>query len=624
MTTPALRVIRNAKELGNLPRKPKHGHQAVCTTVLRPEGKGPLPDSMKEAHFRKKGERQDERKKEKQRIEYLVDPEEESDKASWQYFDKRRLGFVDVHRLLYKKDLLTVGLFSTVDKPRELVVIKKFTGYDGWETDENLDMPREFKFSTLQDCYPVSRHLWLGGELLPVAHTHAFAIRDFHPIDASFWSKYYNGPTLCDFASHHRIHHLKVPEIFIWHVIAELGRALAFLHMGTYRSRKYNIDRYMSLTDNDLWSRNIKAPTRRGWKPIAHFDNHSSNVWFHYPSAEEKAEDPRLERFSDELPQVILGDFGLAMTVDENLEEGLKKNVLASQKFEQWNIPEKFTWKDKCLLGECLKLLILSSRLHVNEKDDATSFDDTILDPEIIQTDADWVIRMLDGYSDHLQKVIHRFDPIKGLNNHPDEGRAPASWAGNKDTGYKHFTENVVNIIQHYQTEYDDTPWERDNWPTNDFVYGKMIAMADVRIARYHANKDDIGPIDDPVRPRSLLDTMSACYPHSKKERMLSNFDETDTDYIRNDGQPGREVKKQWPTGSHQFVTVQYNHVTETTLPELAPTEVQNPLTAPVEDGDPNDDNGGDPMDENEDNQSEDENDFDNSEMEYEMNSGYP
>jgi len=337
---------------------------------------------------------------------------------------------------------------------------------------------------------------------------------------------------------------------------------MAYLHTGTYRSRKYNIDRYMHATDAEM--ADIKAPTRRGWKPIVHQDNHNGNIWIHYPSDEEKAQDPRLERFTEELPQVVLGDFGLAINVDPATQTDREKEyLLMNGDYEKykWDIPEKVALKDLSFFAQAVKELLAASRFCVYLKADAPDFDN--LHP-LNPSGNSRARRTLRGYSNSLKQLAARLEPLICINFWEEDNRAPTPW-GNYGP-----INNVQNIIEHYENAGMDKPWFEDNWPTRDYLYGTMIAMADVRVARYLAGIPD-PTIPDEVAPRSLLDTTTVCYPLDKQEWMLETFEETGDGWVvKATGAPGKLVKDKWPTGGHHFVTAQYSYFRET-APEVEP-----------------------------------------------------
>ncbi|KAK4213529.1 hypothetical protein QBC37DRAFT_463743 [Rhypophila decipiens] len=343
------------------------------------------------------------------------------DDVSRHYFGAREYGFL-VISILHVTAYISVRLFTTVDRPREVVVIKRFWKYLNWEKSFNPGAPAEFLFSTLRTPATV-RHLVLGEQLLPLAYMHAAAVKSFgaSDLDASIWYKYYNGKELTDLIHHFNKYQRKVPEMFIWHFIADYGRALAYLHNGTYRSRLYNVTTYGHLGITPQYP--IPAPP---------------NIFLHYPSQEEKKLDPRLARYTDEFPQCILADFGQAFEQDDKrtrtMEWRGKKWRESIGEFRCFSEdkhapPEVMTWHDKAFFGESLKALILASRMNPCKVPKAfqvplvamrASPSDKSLEQEckirnMPQVSAFEMRQAVRGYSDDLIKVISRFEPIMHL-----------------------------------------------------------------------------------------------------------------------------------------------------------------------------------------------------------------
>ncbi|KAJ4302463.1 hypothetical protein N0V88_002607 [Collariella sp. IMI 366227] len=117
--------------------------------------------------------------------------------------------------------------------------------------------------------------LFLNAIPTPFVQTNAIQLhyrstrrRKWKDMNATVFYEYYKGGRLFDVISAHEQFQLPVPLGFIWHVITQLGRALA------------------------------------------------GNVWLHYPTEEEKKANPELWYFGNELPQIILGDFGFGLQAE--------------------------------------------------------------------------------------------------------------------------------------------------------------------------------------------------------------------------------------------------------------------------------------------------------------------
>lgn len=253
----------------------------------------------------------------KERLDLASDEENESS----QYLHARRQGFVLVHWIQAPGDGLpnagSVGVFASIDCPQELVIIKKLPRitrrallHDRWKP-----VPAEIEQSSLDPKDPaVQRQPPLYHEnagLTPFPQLHAFQIHKQTPgsepskpeEDVTLFYKYYNGGTLKSFIAKHAKAGKQVPEGFIWHVIAQLCRGVSWLHTGHIPSRDENLGR------GD--PSHPPKPPPDAWEPICHHDMHTDNILLHFPTDEEKLADPRLEQFTDYLPQVIIADFGL-------------------------------------------------------------------------------------------------------------------------------------------------------------------------------------------------------------------------------------------------------------------------------------------------------------------------
>lgn len=436
------------------------------------------------------------------------------DNTSKTYFRARKNGFIELQKLHITPEI-AVRLMTTVDNPRELVVVKRFFRYLKWEARFRYQAPAEFSYSTLKTPYTL-RHLSLGDELLPVAYTHAILAKDFNPapsreddplwderpttnlkdlrLDASIWFKYYNGGTLAEMLWHFQVYKRKVPEIFIWHFIADYGRAMAYIHNGTYRSRAYNVKKYLHRQIG--LDTPIRSPRARDWLPICHSDAHESNAFFHYPTPEERRLDPRLNRYSDEFPQCILGDFGQAGSLQDRRGNMFQHEFFAIDEIRPREIA---TWLDKARFGNNIKGLVLASRMDSLStpivfdfpiQEMAASRSDKrleercrrngIKDAERAALEMKQAVR---GYSRELIDLVSRFECIIPMSFNPERklGVDQRQLRGR----YQVIRDAIWRAHELAQDpEYlGGPPW--DKWPSNDFLYGTVIAMADVKMEQY-------------------------------------------------------------------------------------------------------------------------------------------
>ncbi|GAB1315252.1 hypothetical protein MFIFM68171_05462 [Madurella fahalii] len=374
------------------------------------------------------------------------------------YLRKRSDGFIFIKELK-QTDSVFVGLFATADDPHELVVIKKLWGLITYKqaTSTRQAMAPEIELCSLADVL-VKRRLPLGYTMPPFVQLHAFQVHNegsqqakYKDFDATLFYKYYNGGTLLNLIERHKKAGRRVPEGFIWHVIAQVGRALSHLHTGTWPSPVYNVmhkDEIGVKPDKKV----NKSETLSGWKPIVHMDGHADNIWLHYPSDEEKAKDPPLEGFTDSLPQVVLGDFGLAFEAHNDPADWLFQE-------QKPGLPEPETLKDKADFGVNLKHLIGAASPDVNwDKLHATYYRQN-------ETEDDWQALEVEKmhYSYNLGACVEKLETLIRMRESGDW------WYALDATNERH--------------------WER--FATNDFVYGTMISWADVFVSSYIGSNDE-------------------------------------------------------------------------------------------------------------------------------------
>ncbi|KAK4149205.1 hypothetical protein C8A00DRAFT_47135 [Chaetomidium leptoderma] len=397
---------------------------------------------------------------------------------SSRYLRERPKGFIFIRWLQNNQEEhpdAVVGLFASVDRPQELVAIKKLTSITRTEqaADEDNPMAAEVEQSSLDGSDPlVQRQLPLQHDHMePTSFVklHACQVHDLGQMvegndsegpekknaNITLFYKYYNGGTLWDLAQKYIHAHRKVPEGFIWHLISQVGRALSWMHTGHIPSREYNSAHEGSIG----WAGEPVNRSQRvlDWNAISHMDAHSGNIWLHYPTDEEKIADPRLEKFTDALPQIILGDFGQSFQAQNDRTHMYYDDVCP-------DMPEPETLRDKSDLGSALFALLIAQVPEgaVKASPDATDYDLS-----------QW---MPNNYSPRLGVCWDKFRRIAELN-------ADGKW-------FKNIGET--------------TPQDWANFPSNDFAYGTMIAMADSYLNTY-AGSDQEESVRWTQRPETTM-----------------------------------------------------------------------------------------------------------------------
>ncbi|KAK4680533.1 hypothetical protein QC764_0045980 [Podospora pseudoanserina] len=391
------------------------------------------------------------------------------------------------------KNGVMVGLFHSVDKPEEQVVIKQVLGNISWRLSSNVNgIIPEIEYMTLDD--PAAyRSLEYDPILYPISQMYAVQIHDYGTrpdndiknwhgdSQSTMFMKYYNGGSLWELLENYKKGCLSknsertgaedVPEEFIWHFIAQVGRAYAYLHTGHVKSPEEN------LRNNNHLKPDLKHPTLIDWVSIGHNDGHLHNIWLHYPSAEEKQKDPRLENFNACFPQIHLADFGLACDV--------KHDVHGEYKARLKKLPEPGTWFDKMYFGVMLKTLLTISEkrikawglgrelaFHVAEREQAG---DEIKFPF---TKLATSKKLRAKYSGELLDLVGKFEDMfdfaaEEYDNTADMKEATCAW-------WTEFTQ--TKKVQR------ERRWEE--WPSNDWLYGHVIALADYKLDQHRRAKD--------------------------------------------------------------------------------------------------------------------------------------
>lgn len=392
------------------------------------------------------------------RWKYLRDDHRPPSESS-RYLRKREGGFIFL-RTLKDSSHVHVGLYATVDDPQELVIIKKLRGLEYWESvaSKKRAMAAEIEISSNTDAL-ARRLLPLDYPWPPFVQLHAFQVHSWGSVgnkykdyDATLFYKYYNGGTLAGLINKYKDAGRRIPEGFIWHFIAQIGRALAHLHTGEWPSAVYNVMHQDEIGVRPDAKVN-RSETVPGWRAICHMDGHADNIWLHYPSDEEKAQDPSLDGFSDALPQLVLGDFGMSFQAHHDRADWLRARELPG-------LPEPATLKDKADLGVNIKQLVCAGHPAVgwHKLADAEYKGAASLNQE------DWHVLQLElgHYGFNLAMCVDRLEPLIRIRECGDW------WYGLRDAD----------------------PGEYERFATNDFVYGTMIAWADAFVANYRASED--------------------------------------------------------------------------------------------------------------------------------------
>jgi len=339
--------------------------------------------------------------------------------AATQYIQQRPHGFSFIHSLKEPN----VFLFISCIDPTEKVVYKREEGFilHGFVADGKT--PPEITISTMSD--PLVRRQLPLRSLSVFPELLAFQVYGDGPVperdcSVGLFYRYYNLGTLNGMSDFYCRYQMQCPEYLIWHIIAQVGRAYCYLHTGRIIPESGDIG------SGQPHSHGVEGGNLP-WKPISHHDGHSANIWLHEPSAEEKQHNPLLARFSKPLPQVILGDFGLAF------EAEIAHDFFQAAGIAQ--IPEWETWRDKALFGHVIKQLVFATMPNGR------------------------AYPSMEGYSNDLVLVMRKFEPL-------------------------------VRMLEHESLSFNDLlrlsgrhEWE--TWPDNAWVYGVLVAMADWHVGNY-------------------------------------------------------------------------------------------------------------------------------------------
>jgi hypothetical protein len=268
--------------------------------------------------------------------------------------------------------------------------------------------------------------------------------------EATLFYKYYNGGSLAQLCSKYYKTKEPVPEGFIWHFIAQIGRALSWLHTGHIPSREENLKQK---ADIYVPGKAVnKARPAEAWEPICHHDAHMENIWLHYPSDEERQNAPQLMGFTDSLPQIILGDYGMAFQTRND-----RIDMLGPEERRQY--PEGHEIHDKAYFGDALVRLVLAAVppehrwrfVPGSDREDGIGPDAT----EASKPESDLQHWLAPIYSERLVMCCNKFLAAAKIYHHR---------------------------VLHGTPEYDRV---LQDYPHHDFAYGTMIAMADVYLDKH-------------------------------------------------------------------------------------------------------------------------------------------
>ncbi|KAK4185604.1 hypothetical protein QBC35DRAFT_389141, partial [Podospora australis] len=292
---------------------------------------------------------------------------------SAKYLDERRGGFVFVDWLSKPTSRVSVGLFMTVNQPHELVVIKRRLGVEFWQSGHFPGDDGEVRISTCPDPLRIRTlpcHRMETAARTPFVQTEAVMIHElgrmedadagypprppFWMADKTFISKYYNGGTVLDLIYSYKNMGKSVPETFIWHYIAQMGRALCYLHTGNSPDPRFNAANAVGAFQEDMEDHPArKSVLKAGWQPIVHGAPNATHMYLHYPSEDEKYRSKALGNFSDSRPLIALGNFvGSSQATDAGW-------LRIANRLPP-DMPEKETWVDKYEFAHTLWHLIFA------------------------------------------------------------------------------------------------------------------------------------------------------------------------------------------------------------------------------------------------------------------------
>ncbi|KAK3388306.1 hypothetical protein B0T20DRAFT_465058 [Sordaria brevicollis] len=391
---------------------------------------------------------------------------------------------------------VSVGLWRT-HGTGELVVVKRIKGY--WQSDliysprttlfhrrgPNVPQeqvggpfpPGEIRFMDLPDNR--TQRVTRGGFRFPwnplmtcFPQTHAYQIHDY-PSDMqniTHFGKFYNGGTVEGVIARYKDLKKPVPEPFIWHVIAQVGRAFKYMHTG--RTMPDKTQPRGSLRgpppqgdQEDEWNRQ-EDERARTWTKVSHYDAHQANIWLHFPTEHEREHDAAAEahclaHFDENFPQVILGDFGVAFNEHDRNHVRRRWGLDACP-----DMPDYETWRDKAEFGLTLVHLLLAGLGFeevpmFNHRQHPTDWDDR--HARYLRREA--------RYSGELIDVVRRFRHVAYM------------------CDLSRFAERAEHFFDN-RVAYEYRRWKEDGWnlslaPNSAWFHNTMIDIAD-----YHVNAE--------------------------------------------------------------------------------------------------------------------------------------
>ncbi|KAL2256383.1 hypothetical protein VTK26DRAFT_1756 [Humicola hyalothermophila] len=384
------------------------------------------------------------------------DDGEPGQKVSDVWLDGHPRGFLLMHNLHAFQPMGKCMLVKSIDTG-QLLVVKRLKRYaprftkDWWKKDPAYKFPHkityetvsppELRFSTLAD--PNTQHLLPDEGYFPKLYAYGIPggpkafNRDGECDLFSLYFKRYNGGTLENllFMYGQRDTGAPVPEPFIWHVIAQLCRAVVFLQTGcTWEAIRRGV-----------------SPPQANWKPIVHRNIVDSNILLNFPEAGDKDKDALGFCF----PEVILEGFDAANRVDDGAlfwGNGAVNRWRAEQGLDRAG---PGLWEDMHMIGVIFRRLVMVYDL--------------------------WRVNQTLGFDvDHdgkLEWYLHE-------NLDLEEGEEPP------------YSDALIDLLKAWEIEalqthagwhfWDERPGVRDQIPTVDWLIKVVLPMADAKVSEFH------------------------------------------------------------------------------------------------------------------------------------------
>ncbi|KAI1393295.1 kinase-like domain-containing protein [Hypoxylon trugodes] len=262
-------------------------------------------------------------------------------------------------------ELLFVKLVHRVNRP----------GIHGIQPGEFMyDEPPEFRISTAE----AATVLQLPSDPPQFTRLRTYQNNNEH---WALYFEYCNGGTLESFRDQYYQKGWRVPEHFIWHVMAELCWALSYLHFG--------IATNMQNLARPSWEQLRPAD---GWRPCYHRDLDMSNILLHFR--------PRRGQLAaagykpNAFPEVRLADFSDSASILDNAHH------LRPGKFPNEPIPN--AWEDVYQLGRILRSLCMT---HVRFPMDDEHNPNNVIPNQIKDESLRWDHRPDSRRLDHVNAI---------------------------------------------------------------------------------------------------------------------------------------------------------------------------------------------------------------------------